>query len=203
MSEQAQPRRGNRQQPVNPEGEAPAPAPPSGVATLIAEMRAEFQAQLACLEERHQESNARLLSRIQEKEAQHFLREQAQGAPPPPPPPPAVALPNGRPDVRVPDFPALDQDPEKAPMLPGITLRTSLRLLAAPRALRKIRCDRMWTTSRRPSPTPPLYGGSLSVIAWRQPVVVLSPALRLLLPALSHHSTHLTLRRPPSTFRGP
>ena len=89
MSEQAQPRRGNRQQPVNQEGEAPAPAPPSDVATLIAEMRAGFQAQRA--------RSASLCS---------------------------------------------------------------------------------------------------------QPVVVLSPALRLLLPALPHHSTHLTSRPPPSAFRG-
>ena len=56
MSEQAQSRRGNRQQPVQQEGEAPAPAPPSDVAALIAEMRAEFQAQLARLEERHQDA---------------------------------------------------------------------------------------------------------------------------------------------------
>ena len=127
MSEQAQPRRGNRQQPVQQEGEAPAPAPPSDVAALIAEMRAEFQAQLARLEERHQESNARLLSSIQENEAQHFLWEQVQGAPPPPS---AVALPNGLPDVRVPDFPVLDEDPEKETTLPGITLRTLLHFQA-------------------------------------------------------------------------
>ena len=137
MSEQAQSRRGNRQQPVPQEGEAPAPAPPSDVAALIAEMRAEFQAQLARLEERHQESNARLLTRIQENEAQRFLREQAQGAQgaPPPPPPPAGALQHGRPDVRVPEFPVLDEDPEKATTLPGITLRTSLHFQACDQKL--------------------------------------------------------------------
>ena len=53
MSDQAQPCSGNRQQPVDQEGEAPAPAPPSDVATLLAEMRAEFQAQLTRLEERN------------------------------------------------------------------------------------------------------------------------------------------------------
>ena len=101
----------------------------------MAEMQAEFQAQVARLEERHQESNASLLSSIQDNEAQHFLREQAQGAPPPPPPPQAVALPNCCPNVSVPDFPALDEDLEKAPMLPGINLRTSLQFQACDQKL--------------------------------------------------------------------
>ena len=52
---------GNCQQPVNGEGKAQAPAAPSDVATPIAAMLAEFQAQLARLDKHHQETKARLL----------------------------------------------------------------------------------------------------------------------------------------------
>ena len=95
-------------------------------------MRADLQAQLAHLEERHHrvgETKARLLLRLQENEAQNFLRERAQGATAP-----AVLL-SGRPDVRVLEFLSLDEDPEKQATLPGLTLCTSLHFQACDQKL--------------------------------------------------------------------